>query len=86
MAMTAVALRSLEGEEYENVFMKELMNFKDSQLGVDANDIDAALILRDEGEMKLLKRLHDRRIHVIGKVDDLSTFSELEFEAVGHEQ
>ena len=82
MATTALALRSLEGGEYDRVFMEELMNFKNPELGVDGNDIDAALILRDEGEMKLLKRLHDREIHVVGKVDDFSTFQELEFEAV----
>jgi len=82
MATTAVALHELEGEAYEEVFMQELMNFKNPQLGVDGNDIDAALILRDAGAVKLLKKLHDRRIHVMGKVDELSTFQELEFEAV----
>jgi len=82
MQTTVVRLRDLDGEAYDVIFMQELMNFKNPELGVDGDDIDAALILRDEGRFGLLGMLHDRRIRVIGPVDELSMFSELEFESV----
>ena len=78
--MSTVKLHELEGLAYEIVFMEEVSQFKDAALGVNANDVAAALIVRDEGGDDLLERLYRREIHVVGEVDEESRFEELEFE------
>jgi hypothetical protein len=73
-------LHGLEGFDYEQEYMKEVENFKDAAKGVNGDDIAAALILRDEGRIDLLRKLHQRKMHVVGVVDEDSNFEDLEFE------
>jgi hypothetical protein len=73
-------LHELEGSAYEDAFMAEVNNFKDAQKGVNGDDVAAALILRDEGRMDLVERLHRREIHVFGEVDEDTRFEDLVFE------
>jgi hypothetical protein len=78
--MSKLKLHELQGQAYEDVYMQEISNFKDAAAGVDGNDIAAALILLDEGRTDLLTQLRQGQVHVIGEIDEDSTFSELEFE------
>ena len=80
MATAVSKLHELEGSDYEDVYLMELWNFKDPQAGVDGDDLEAAFILSDTGRMDLLERLRRREIHVVGRVDEDSTFEDLEFE------
>jgi hypothetical protein len=75
-------LHGLEGFDYEQAYLEEVSNFKDAALRVDGNDIVAALILRDERQFELLRRLHQRKIHVVGQVDEDSKLEDLKFEPV----
>jgi hypothetical protein len=80
MATAVGRLHELEGSDYEDAFMKEVEFFKDAQRGVDGNDVAAGLILRDEQQFELLRRLHQREIHVVVGVDEETKFEDLEFE------
>jgi hypothetical protein len=80
MVTAVIQLHELEGSDYEDVYLQEVGNFKDAAHGVNGDDVAAALILRDAGRMDLLGRLHRREIHVVGRVDEDSTFQDLEFE------
>ena len=73
-------LHGLEGFDYEQAYLEEVSNFKDAALGVDGNDVAAALILKDEGRTDLLDRLHKREIHCVVSVDEESRFEDLQFE------
>jgi hypothetical protein len=73
-------LQGLEGFDYEQAYMEEVGNFKNAAKGVNGNDVAAALILRDERQFELLRRLRQREIHVAVEVDEGSKFEDLKFE------
>lgn len=73
-------MHELQGLAYEKVYEAEVGNFKNARRGVNGNDVTAALILKDAGRMDLLEKLHQREIHVVGEVDEDSTFADLVFE------
>jgi hypothetical protein len=78
--VSVTRLHELQGSAYEDVYLEEVGNFKDATSGVDGDDIAAALILRDEGRLDLLERLHRRELHTVVSVDEDTRFEDLEFE------
>ena len=76
----SISLHELEGFDYEQAYMEEVGNFTDAAKGVDGDDVAACLICRDAGRLDLVEQLHRREIRCVVRVDEDSTFQELEFE------
>ena len=72
-----------DGYEFERMYQHEIDCFFLAKLGrdgIDDNQLAAALVLRAEGKLELLKLLHDGKIEVVGAVDfDFHEVNELQF-------
>jgi hypothetical protein len=70
-----------DGLEFERKFLNEVGFFISAERGVSGDDVEAAMILRNENKYDLLRLLHLRRVHVVGSVDgEIDKACDLEFE------
>jgi hypothetical protein len=73
-----------DGYEFERMYQHEVDCFFLSKPrdDVDDNQLGAALVLRAEGKLELLKLLHEGKVEVVGLVDfDFDEVNELQFRA-----
>ena len=75
-------LFQLEGEEFETAFLSECTFFINAEGGVQADQIMAAMLLRDAGKYDILEKLHNRKIKAIGLIDEDTEVQDLEFGVV----
>ena len=75
-------LFQLEGEEFETAFLSECTFFINAEGGVQADQIMAGMILRDAGKFDMLQLLHERKIRVLGSVEEDAELEDLEFQVV----
>jgi hypothetical protein len=74
-----------DGYEFERMYQHEIDCFflAKPRDDVDDNQLAAALVLRAEGKLELLKLLHEGKVEVVGPVDfDFDEVNELQFRAV----
>jgi hypothetical protein len=75
--------RWADGLAFEEMYQKEVSYFHNAKTGVDHEQVAAALVLRVEGRMELLKLLHEGKIKVLRPVDfDFDEVNELQFRVV----
>jgi hypothetical protein len=76
-----------DGREYEKAYQAEVDEFlfTGSNFTVPERDVKAAMIARRQGEVVLLKLLHDRVLSVVGEIsdDDVLGVGDLEFRFIG---
>ena len=69
-----------DGLAFEQMYMSEVACFHNAKTGVDPDDVAAALVLRAEGKMELLRLLHEGKIEAMGSVDfDFDEVTDLMF-------
>jgi hypothetical protein len=71
-----------DGLEFEQRFLNEVGFFLNAQKGVNGNDVEAAMILRNEKKYDLLRLLHLRRVRVIGEIEEDDEAQDLQFETI----
>jgi hypothetical protein len=69
-----------DGLAFERDLLNEVSCFKNAESGVTADDVEAALILREADETDLLRLLHARTIHIAVPLDEDAVLADLMFE------
>lgn len=75
-----MGFHNLNGLAYERAFLQEIEMFQNADQGVRADDVAAALLLRDHGKMELLGRLYRREITTATMVDEDTVLEDLLFQ------
>jgi hypothetical protein len=75
----------VDGPEYEQRYQNEIDEFLFIRnFTVRDADVKAAMIARRQGEMVLLKLIHDRMLKVVGEIDnEFLGVGDLEFRFIG---